>query len=84
MRTTTINVKIDAETKNQAVGILHSLGLNTTQAISLFFRQIIYTKSIPFPVRLPGQETLKAINELETGGGKKFTSVDDFFEDLDR
>ncbi len=78
-----VNARIDIETKNEAVGILRSLGLNTTQVISMLFKQIIYTKSVPFKIGLPSRETLKAISELESGNGAKFASVDDLFEDLE-
>ena len=82
MSTVSINARMDSQTKEEAVSILHSLGLNTTQAIHLYFRQIIYTKSIPFAIKLPSRETLKAINELEAGGGETFATVEDLLEDL--
>jgi len=83
MSTVPVNVRIDSQTKDEAVGILRSLGLNTTQVISMLFKQIVYTKSVPFKIELPGHETLKAISELESGNGAKFASVDDLFEDLE-
>jgi DNA-damage-inducible protein J len=67
MSTTTINARIDQETKDQAVNVLHSLGLTTTQAISLFFKQIIYTKSIPFEIKVPNEETIKTFKNTDAG-----------------
>ncbi len=50
----------------------------------MYLRQIIFHRGIPFDLRLPNKETLRALKELETGVGlKKFDSVDDLFEDLD-
>lgn len=83
MSTATINARIDSETKEEATAILSGLGLNTTQAICLFFKQIIYTKSIPFKIELPRRETLNAIGELEAGKGVKFDSIDELFKDLE-
>ena len=40
--TAQINTRIDNATKKEAVKILHSLGLTTSQAITMFFKQIIY------------------------------------------
>ena len=84
MSTVTINARIDSRTKDEAVSILNSLGLTPSQVISMLFRQIIYTKSVPFKIELPHQQTLAAIDELESGKGQKFASVDDLFEDLDQ
>ena len=84
MSTACVNARVDSQTKDEAVGILRSLGLNTTQVISMLFKQIIYTKSVPFKIELPHRETLDAISELESGKGTKFSSVDDLFEDLER
>lgn len=67
MSTTTINARIDSETKNRAVEVLHSLGLTTTQAISLFFKQIIYTKSIPFELKVPNDATIETFKNTDAG-----------------
>jgi len=67
MSTTTINIRIDNETKDQAVEVLHSLGLTTTQAISLFFKQIIYTKSIPFELKVPNDATIQTFKNTDAG-----------------
>jgi DNA-damage-inducible protein J len=84
MSNVTVNARIDRQTKEEAVNILKSLGLNPTDVISMLFKQIIYTKSIPFKIELPpSRDTLKAVSELESGKGVKFDSVDDLFEDLE-
>ena len=82
--TSIINVRIDNATKNKAVSILRSLGITTSQAISLFFKQIIYRQGIPFDIKLPNSETKDAINELEAGKGTKFSSANDLFRDMER
>jgi DNA-damage-inducible protein J len=82
MGTVTINAKIDRNTKDEAKSVLNSLGLNMSEAINLFFRQVIFTQSIPFELKLPARETLEAINELESGGGETFATTKDLFESL--
>lgn len=47
-----IRARIEPKTKNKAEEILRNLGLNPTQAISLFYYQIILKKGIPFSVDL--------------------------------
>ena len=49
--------------KSEVEKILRTLGLNTTDAISIYFRQIRLKKGIPFPVEIPNAVTRKAIEE---------------------
>jgi len=43
-----INVKIDAEIKEQAAQLLGRMGIDQTTAIDMFFRQIIAERRLPF------------------------------------
>jgi len=81
----TINARVDSATKERAVDILHSLGLNTTQAISLFLKQVIYTKGIPFEVKLPNETTAETFRKTDSGEDlHKVSSVADLAEELNR
>jgi DNA-damage-inducible protein J len=82
MKSGTINVKVDLETKNEVNKILQELGLNISVAISMLFQQIIHLKGLPFAVRLPNELTMQAIRDLESGKGVKFNSVEDLLKDL--
>lgn len=79
---TTINVRMDVQTKSKASKILDLLGMTPSEAINLFFKQIIYTQGIPFNVKLPNRETIQAMKELDSGKGVKFDSVDELLKDL--
>ncbi len=48
---TTLQVRIDEETKEQAKLILGELGLDLSTAIKIFLRNIIITESIPLELR---------------------------------
>ena len=78
MSTSTINARIDSETKEQAKAILEKLGINTSQAIALFFRQIIYTRGIPFELRLPNKTTVETFKK--TDAGRELNRVSDIKE----
>ncbi len=52
-KTATIRVSVDAVVKEQAEAILEALGIPMSTAINMYLRQVIYTRSIPFPVVLP-------------------------------
>jgi len=83
MSTTTINARIDSNSKQEAQGVLTKLGLSMSSAIEMFFKQIVLQQGIPFDIKLPNQDTSLAIKELEAGKGAKFSSVEDLFEDLE-
>ncbi|MDX2345588.1 MAG: type II toxin-antitoxin system RelB/DinJ family antitoxin [Legionella sp.] len=79
----TINARIEPKLKHQAEAILHHVGLSTAEAIRLFYTQICLNKGLPFEVKLPNAETLAAIDELESGKGSKYNSMDDVWNDID-
>ncbi|MCL6268767.1 type II toxin-antitoxin system RelB/DinJ family antitoxin [Sansalvadorimonas sp. 2012CJ34-2] len=54
---TTVRARISEELKQDAEDILRQLGLNTSQAINLFFSQVVLRKGLPFDVCLPDEET---------------------------
>ena len=66
-KTATIHTRIEPEVKVQVDNILNELGISTTEAINLFFRQIIRYRGIPLDLRIPNAETVIAINEAEQG-----------------
>ena len=82
MSTTTINARIDVESKKRAQKIFSQLGLTMSGAIEMFFKQVVLHKGIPFNVRIPNKDTINAIEELESGKGAKFSSAKELFEDL--
>lgn len=65
--TTTLNVNVDAKTKEKATGILKDLGLNMSTAINMFLAQIVKRDGIPFEIvnPKPSKETLRALKEAE-------------------
>lgn len=81
--TANISARIDPETKTQAVNILHSLGLNTSQAISLFFKKIIHTRGIPFEIKLPNETTIETFEKTDAGKElHRVSSVDELAKEL--
>ena len=83
MSTATINAKIDSETKEAAKGVLSSLGLNMSEAITLFFKQIVYTRSIPFELRLPNKTTAETFNKTNAGKDlHRVSSISELAEEL--
>lgn len=67
MKTAAINARIAPDLKDDVESILAQLGVSTTQAITMYFEQIRMNRGLPFAVKIPNDETLKAMKEAEAG-----------------
>jgi len=67
MKSATIRARIEPELKTNVENILVSLGLNTSDAITLFYKQIELRQGLPFKVELPNKETIKVLDESDRG-----------------
>ena len=76
-KTAYITARIEPALKASAEGVLHKLGMSTTDAITIFMRQVTLHRGLPFEVRVPNAASRRAIDELEAGRGKRFATVDD-------
>ncbi len=83
MRTdTVVRARIDPDIKARTTEALEALGLSVSDAIRLLLIHIAEEKHLPFTGRVPNAVTTKALNELESGKGKRFDTPDDLFQDL--
>ena len=57
-RTANLYARIEPEVKQQAEEILTSLGIPVSNAINMFYRQIILQRGLPFEVKLPVEKPL--------------------------
>ena len=82
-RTAMINARTERELKEEVEGILKTLGISTTEAINIFFRQVKMRRGLPFPVEIPNDETLAAFRDSEEGKGlTKCKDANDMFKRL--
>ncbi len=65
--TTPIQIRIEESTKKQAVELLEGLGLNLSDAVNMFLRQVILQRGIPFEVKYPEfkPEVIEAMEEAK-------------------
>lgn len=56
-KTATVRARLKPELKEKAEKILHRLGVNTTQAITMFYRQIEMNNGLPFNMVIPNAAT---------------------------
>ncbi|MCI8306695.1 MAG: type II toxin-antitoxin system RelB/DinJ family antitoxin [Lachnospiraceae bacterium] len=51
--TTPTQIRIEKNTKKQAVELLEGLGINLSDAVNMFLKQVILQNGIPFEVKYP-------------------------------
>lgn len=89
-RTEVYQVRLDVHEKKQAFAVFKQLGISPAQAIRLFFRQVVVTKSIPFAIEnaaIDPHETPKKLAKKQTDatvntGEMSHLSDQDIFDQL--
>ena len=82
-KTQMVHARIDPRLKNSAERIFTRIGISTTEAIRLFLTQVEMHKGLPFPVRIPNEETIAAMMETNDAGAlKRYRSFRDLRERL--
>ena len=77
-----VRARIDSDTKARATAALEAMGLSVSDAIRLLMLRVADEQRLPFTVQVPNATTLKAMEELDSGKGKRFASEQDLFDDL--
>ena len=62
-----INTRVDENTKRQAQDILEKLEMSLSEAISVYLKQIIYQKGIPFDIKIPNDATIETFRKTDAG-----------------
>ena len=76
MKTQT-TIRVDQNNYTQAKAILKYLGLSYSQAINMFNSMIVFTRGLPFEIKIPNDETLQAMEEAKRLDGD-FITIDEF------
>jgi DNA-damage-inducible protein J len=66
-KTSTVRARIKPELKNKAEQVFRDLGLSTTQAITLFYRQVELRNGLPFDVIIPNETTRRTFSDTDAG-----------------
>ena len=66
-KTETIRARVEPEIKRRAESVLRELGPSPTEAIRMFYRQVILRRGLPFAVEIPNAETQAAMREAIAG-----------------
>ncbi len=66
-KTATIRARIQPELKDKAEYVFRRLGLSTTQAITLFYKQVELRGGLPFEVAIPNKTTRRTFANTDAG-----------------
>jgi DNA-damage-inducible protein J len=82
-KTAVISARIDSKLKNSAERIFKKLGLTTTQAITMFFKQVDLQHDLPFSTRIPNEITKTALEDAKKRRNlESFDNTKSLFENL--
>ena len=82
-KTEIISARVDSKLKHNAEEVFKELGLTTTQAITLFYKQVELERGLPFAVRVPNDVTAEALEQAPTRQNlDSFNTLEDLFADL--
>ena len=73
-KTAQIYTRMEPDLKKRVLRILNRLGISTTDAIRLYFQQIVDSNGIPFEMSIPNEKTRQAMDHAREE--KDLTSYD--------
>ena len=68
-KTEIIQACVDLDLKREAEEVFAELDLSATEAITLFYQQVILHQGLPFDMRVPNAETVQALRQAYDGVG---------------
>ena len=86
MNNTNLTIRIDSNLKKEADNLFKELGINISSAITLFLKQSVREKALPFDVAVkeekPSREMKKLLKEIKDGKSKLYDNFDELWKDL--
>jgi DNA-damage-inducible protein J len=79
-KASTIRARVETELKHNVERLFAQLGLTTTEAITLFYKQVELCQGLPFAVELPNKTTVRTFKDTDQGKGiVRCEDADDMF-----
>ena len=79
----TVRARIDPDLKAEVEHLFKELGITTTEAITLFYRQVKLRNGLPFDVVVPNKTTEKVFKDTDAGRNLvSFDNAEKMFEQL--
>ena len=78
-----IRARVESKLKHNVERLFAQLGLTTTEAITLFYKQVELHQGLPFAVELPNKATVRTFKDTDQGKGiVRCENADDMFRKL--
>ncbi len=82
-KTSTVRARIEPNLKTDVENLFRKLGLSTTEAINLFYRQVKLRNGLPFSVVIPNKTTEKVFKDTDAERNLiRCDDADDMFDKL--
>jgi len=66
-KTATIRARVEPRLKSKAERVFRELGLTTTQAITIFYKQVDLRNGLPFDLVIPNETTRQTFHNTDSG-----------------
>lgn len=84
-KTAMIRARTESNLKEEVENILEKLGLTSSEAINLFYRQVWLRKGLPFDVKIPNKVTLETFKKTDEGKElNSYKSIDELLLKMGR
>jgi len=82
-KSSTIRARMEPDLKDKAEYVFRKLGLTTTQALTLFYKQVELRNGLPFDVVIPNETTRRTFTDTDSGRNLVVCEdADDMFKKL--
>jgi len=82
--TAEVRTRISPDLKHQATEVLSHCGLNVSDAVRLFLKQVVTQGGIPFEVKAPNATTIAAMKESRKLSGTQGQSLQSLVDALEK
>lgn len=82
-KTEVYQVRLDSQEKKQAFAVFKQLGITPAQAVRLFFKQVVLTKSIPFSIENQNIDLEQLVRLRKLKQEQKSSELQDVTQRLD-
>lgn len=85
-KTAEIRVLLEPSLKKKSKKILKEIGISESEAVRIFFRNLVNRKEFPLELKVPNDETIKAMKDADEGKdlSRPFNNADEVLEELNK
>ncbi|HXW53513.1 MAG TPA: type II toxin-antitoxin system RelB/DinJ family antitoxin [Myxococcota bacterium] len=84
LKSAVVRARVEPQVKGAVEKIFDKLGISTSEAINIFFKQVYLNRGLPFAIKIPNEELKEAIESSRKGKNiTKYSSAEEMFEKLD-